>query len=378
MTPDRRVFRYEDLSIGVHSYEDSHLDWLEEFLSPQFGVENGTAADWELTLALDGDRYDEIIRLGPKQDEMLCFALDTRDIRLPRWNSSSSADVLFDERFDTFYLVEARARRITLLSRVDGGDARLALMRVVRELAMNHTQRNGGVIVHAAAFTVGSRGVIVAGPKGAGKTTLLMYALQSTPSEYVSNDRLLLSLDDRGPRIRGIPTIVTIRQSTLRFFPTVLERLQERGYTVRLTRREARKRRPSDRAVGHDGPRSLSPGQLCALLEAPSTAGAPVTAVAFPQLSDRAGPLRLTRIPKKRAAKRLFDSLFGVRKLRTTSPLFSDAPDQPPFDRDRLEGACAALTSTVPCYECELGPDAYTDPRSPKVLLDQFSGDGNE
>ncbi|MEE9132911.1 MAG: hypothetical protein V3U13_05060, partial [Gemmatimonadota bacterium] len=155
-------------------------------------------------------------------------------------------------------------------------------------------------------------------------------------------------------------------------------RLQERGYTVRLTRREARKRRPSDRAVGHDGPRSLSPGQLCALLEAPSTAGAPVTAVAFPQLSDRAGPLRLTRIPKKRAAKRLFDSLFGVRKLRTTSPLFSDAPDQPPFDRDRLEGACAALTSTVPCYECELGPDAYTHPRSPKVLLDQFSGDGNE
>ncbi len=368
----RRVFRYEKLSIGVRSDEDADLEWLEEFLAPQFGREEKTDTDWELTLAHDGGVRERLAALGPADEDVVCFALDTRDIHLPRWNSSAHVDLVFDEKFDTLYRVNARDRLVTLVAGGDRGGGRIALMRVVRELAMNRVQSDGGVIVHGAAFAIGGRGVIVAGPKGAGKTTLLMYVLQSTEAAYVSNDRLLLSLDPPTWRIRGIPTIVTVRRPTLDFFPPIQERMRDRGFALRLTLREARQRRVPLPGTQLKVP-SIGPGQLCALLEAKSTAGAPATAVLFPRLSDRTGPLRLTEISRKRAAERLFDSLFGVRKLRSTSPVFSDAPDQPTFDRVRLEAACATLASVLPCYECELGPEAYADPRSAPVLLDHLA-----
>jgi hypothetical protein len=373
MSSGRRVFAYENLGIGVGSKEGAYLEWLEEFFVPQFGMEDGVAADWEITVTLDSDRYERLASLGPSGEELLCFALDTRDIHLPRWNADSPAKVVFEEKSETFYLLEAEARRITLVSRVDGGRSRIAVMRVVRELAMNRAQRDGGVILHASAFSLGGRGVIVTGPKGAGKTTLLMYALQATPSEYVSNDRVLLRLDG-GPRIRGIPTIVTLRQPTLDFFPPVLERLRESGYTIRLTRREASEQSASELAAHRDGRRSIAPSQFCDVLGVKSTAGARPAGLIFPRLSDRTGPIRLSRIPREPAAERLYDSLFGVRKLRTTSPLFSDAPEQPPFDREKLKAACKTLTSEVRCYECELGPDAYSDNRSSQVLVDQLAG----
>lgn len=373
MSSGRLVFAYENLGIGVSSDEEACLEWLEEFFVPQFGVEDRVAADWEITVTLDSDRYERLAGLGPSRGEALCFALDTRDISLPLWNADSPAKVLFDEKRETFFLLESETRRITLLSRGDGGRFRIALMRVVRELAMNRAQQDGGVILHASAFSLGNKGVIVTGPKGAGKTTLLMYALQATPADYVSNDRVLLRLDG-GPRIRGIPTIVTLRDPTLRFFPPVLERLRESGYTIRLTGREASERPPAETAVKPGGRRSIGPNQFCDILEVESTAGARPAALVFPRLCDRSGPLRLNRLPTELAAARLYDALFGVRKLRTTSPFFSDAPEQPAFDREKLEAACATLTSEVGCYECELGPDAYSENRSSQILVDQLAG----
>jgi hypothetical protein len=337
-------------------------------------VEDRAAADWEITVTLDGGRYERLAGLGPSSGEALCFALDTRDINLPLWNADAPAKVLFDAESETFFLLESGRRRITLVTRGDGGRFRIGLMRVVRELATNRAQHDGGVILHASAFSLGNKGVIVTGPKGAGKTTLLMYALQTTPADYVSNDRVLLRWDD-GPRIRGIPTIVSLRGPTLSFFPPVLERLRGSGYTFRLTRREASERPPTELAVKSDGRASIGPNQFCEILEVESTAGARPAVILFPKLCDRSGPLRLNRLPKELAAARLYDVLFGVRKLRTTSPFFSDAPEQPAFDREKLEAACAALTAEVASYECELGPDAYSENRSSQILVDRLAGD---
>lgn len=374
----RRVFHYGGLGIGVTA-SVSHLAWLEEFLSPHFVVRQDSPARCEVTLSSDRRRYEEVRSLGPRTGELLGFGLDSRDVRLERWCSRSPGQMAFDERFRTFYAVDPGARRVTLLSPPDDHDSRVPLMRVVRELAMNHARRHAGPFLHAAGFALGDSGVAVAGPKRSGKTTFLVYALGALPARYVSNDRLLLLDTDQHPRVRGMPTIVSVRRSSLRFFPRVEGRLAEDGYPFYLRRCEARNGGPDADASG--GPsRYLSPAQLCELLGADPVASVRLTSVVFPRITTGPGPLRMRRLNGSEAAGRLVGALFGIRSDpdRHASPLFDPQPPgleraSSTAERERALAACQRLASRASCYECSLGPEAYLDPRSPEILIRQLT-----
>ena len=61
-------------------------------------------------------------------------------------------------------------------------NARVSLMRVIRELSMTHAESRGGVLIHGAAYLVKGRAVAIAGAKGSGKTTSLIQALSRAAS----------------------------------------------------------------------------------------------------------------------------------------------------------------------------------------------------
>lgn len=65
------------------------------------------------------------------------------------------------------------------------------------------------IYAHAAAFTAGGRGVLVAGQRGRGKTTTLLASLHKLGGDYVAGDRLLLHAD--GQQVRGYPLPYPVR-----------------------------------------------------------------------------------------------------------------------------------------------------------------------
>ena len=218
---------YNGLIVQVCSSDCSDLNWLREFLCPFFELVGEGHYDCRVALIADDQRFEETLERGPGPDgaEIDCFALDSACVRLPLWNGSGEQALIFDEECQVFYLTGADKTQIEILTRTGNRSARIALMRVVRELAMIHSHMRGGLFIHGAAFSVDGRCVIVAGPKQAGKTTLLMHAMHHRSSKFVANDRVRVVFDERGAVARGMPTIVSIRQDSLEMFPDLCSRL---------------------------------------------------------------------------------------------------------------------------------------------------------
>lgn len=221
------VFAFGEVGILVESVERSHLTWLAEFLGPHFAVRAEGAHACRVRLLEDRGAYEQALAGGPGAGTLDAFALDSGVEGLPRWHGAETR--LRDPRREVFYDVTGSPAAVTILSVPGNLKARTALMRVVRELATNHAQCAGGLLLHASAFAVGDRGVVVCGAKEAGKTTLLLHALHASAVEYVSNDRVMIS-PGATPRAHGVPTIVKVRPGTLALFPALAERVAASGY----------------------------------------------------------------------------------------------------------------------------------------------------
>jgi len=368
-----RNFSYNGLTVRVSSTDSSHLTWLEEFLSPHFEVRDGSVFDCRVVLTADTQRYENIRGRGTQPDgiQIDCFALDSSVVRLPLWMSSSDEQIIFDEKFRVFYVISGNRPDFSILTHDNNMRARTPLMRVVREFAMNHAHRSGCLVIHGSAFVVGGRGVVIAGPKRAGKTTLLIHVLRQAGAQYLSNDRVVVSCEETGPTMRGMPTIVTVRQQTLEMFPLLYRRLLATSYHSRLTLSETTQRTLQSARPGDDGRFNLSPAQFCHLLQTSLVAQGQVQALVFPGVTGKSGSIELEQLPAKAAAARLADSLFGGPSGRITSDVFTLYGSGSCPDQATLESLCRRVTSRVRCFECRLGEEAYQNEASATTFLRQ-------
>jgi hypothetical protein len=359
------VFAFGDLAIRVESADLAHLVWLAEFLGPHFETRADGEYACRVCLIEDQEVYDAALSAGPAAGSLDAFALDGGVVSLPRWRGAETR--LHDAQRNAFYDVSGSPRTITILSVPGNLKGRTALMRVVRELATNHAQRAGGLLLHASGFAAGGRGVLVAGPKEAGKTTLLIHALHAPAVEYVSNDRILVPAGAAMSAL-GVPTIVKLRSGTLGLFPRLAQRLAASGFYQRLTIEEAGLRTTLATGRQSDAPR-LSPAQLCRLLDVRARAECEIAAVVFPRVTGDPGVFALRRLSAEEVAARLEDAFFGVRPARWTSDVFTLEDGPPPPDRDVLNARGRALAGCVPGFECRLGLSAYESARAAGDLV---------
>lgn len=356
-----RDFAYNGLTIRVYSADPSHLMWLEEFLAPQFQRLDEDAYACAVSLTADDQLFEEVFRKGAQRDRGLvdCFALDSNLVQLPLWGPLGPDRIIFDSQFRVFYIVNADGTDTEVLACRNRLAARISLMRVVRECAMNHSHRAGCLIIHGSALAVGGRAIIIAGPKRAGKTTLLIHALRAEAAAYVSNDRVVVSNDGPAWMLRGMPTVVTVRNQTLEMFPDVMDRLFKRSYRSRLSISEAKTTPLRPVRPNENGQFYLSPAQFCDLLQVASVAHAQVGALVFPRVTGRAGAIEVEQLSVEAAAARLRESLFSAHSAQKVSAVFLPRGDRPNADRVGLENLCFQLASQVPCIECRLGNEAY-------------------
>jgi hypothetical protein len=368
------ALRYLGLTVRVESTAPQDLAWLEEFLVPPFELVDGTTGDCAVSCEVDAERHAALLSADVKSDgaTLACFALEQRPLQLPVWTSLVEERRVYDAELNVFYSRPAGAPRVQLLTPPGNPAARIALMRAVREFAINHAWRSAGLVVHAAAFAMGDDGFLLAGPKGAGKTSLLTHLLRHPDARFLAGDRVHLALGDDSPVIRGLPTLVSVRAETLAMFPELRDRLAARAYQHELKLGEA----PgipvaSGRWAGRG--RSLSPAQFCDLLGVTRAAEARLGAVLFPRVTRARGPIELEPLSAEQGAARLVHTLFP-RRLSGQAPGLFDLDVDPPASEASLGQQCRAVASQVPCFECRLGLDAYADPAGIDLLLEPLRG----
>ena len=367
---------YEDLTLRVRSSTPAHLDWLLEFLAPSWTEASGGPPEAEISVEESPGEFQRCLCAGahPSGELVDSFALDSRVIRLPRWRTDADGIAVHDKAYGAVFEVSPDRRRIRLLTA--GGDTRIRvpLMRVVREFAMNRGIASGGVFLHAAAAAAGDRAIVVAGHSAAGKTTTLLHLLASRPDlRYVANDRLLIDPAARPLRLRGMPSVVTLRPGTLDRFPDLRRDLLARGYSQRLRLSEISPPPVATPRPFGDGRYGINPPQLCALLQVEAQPEAAAALLVFPEITDRVDTFRLERIDRAEAAARLPDALLCAGSWRKSSDLFLLPADAAVPTEECLLQRCRSLAQQLPALRLELGPRAYDTPALAEDLIARLS-----
>ena len=353
-----QAFAYGSLGLLVQAPSSTPLRWLEEFLLPAFETEARPPYAARVCLREDTREYERSLARRPAAaGELDCFINDSHVVRLPAWNSAPNTTTAYQEIYRALFVVDRAEHAVTVLSPAGNEGARTALMRAVRELAMNDSRRAGGLFLHAAALAVDGRGLLIAGEKRAGKTTLLLHLLRTTGADFVSNDRVLLPAP-AAPEVRAMPTIVTLRTGTLDRIPGLRAAIESRSFYYRRTVAESAEH-PAPARAWPDGSFGLSPAQLCSLLGVAARPRCAPRILLFPRLrGDRRGA-RLRDLSADAAAERLRRSLLSASLTKTTSELITFAPGSPAPDAEQLRALCDGVAARLPALECELGPDAY-------------------
>jgi len=353
-----KLFAYNGLVIRVCCVDRLQLAWLEEFLVPAFSPVEAVTADCTVTFEVDGPRCASLGGRGPHPDGLRVagFAFDGGPVDMPVWESRNADRVIFDADSRVFYCLSQGGAHVRILAPAALPSRRISLMRVVREFAMSDSWASRRFVLHAGACALADSGIVIAGPKGAGKTTLLMYVLGCPGARFIANDRVVVNCDAPEPVVvRGMPTVVSIREQTVRRFAAFEHRWSQSHYDERVTLQEADTDGAAQRQTD---PITLTPAQFCALLGAPLGGSAPARLLLFPRLTDDIDGLCFAELSPESAHQRLVASVFAAGAPRQTSQVFTVAGHCSPPDPAMVSEQCRALVGQVRSFDCQLGRPA--------------------
>ena len=370
-----RHLSHAGLRIRCEAPEVAALDWLGEFIGRDFASVASISpapADWTVRLAIDPAAYARAAS-APVRGDAVAFVLDTGLSRLPLLDHPGPGLWAHDVELTACYRVQYQAGRgeVLVLAGSHRPRVRSALMRPVREWAMDAAQQRGGALLHAAACALGGQAVIIAGPKEAGKTSLLTYLLMSAGARFLANDRVLIAPAPAAPRVQGIPTVVSIRRGTLALFPELWRRIEQGGYRLHATLAECAEQAQPARPWA-DGRLGLTTAQYCAACGGDVLPSAPAGLILFPRRTGRPGGLRLEPLPAAQRLRRLAACRFGATAggevtdqartelFRAPAPTMTAAPP----------AVAAHALAGLPGYDCLLGSDSFADGRGAEQISD--------
>ncbi len=302
-------FAHDSCVVELSGLSSSHVDWVADFLFPVF-VRSGRGADISVRLhpAPEAGRWEPTKTPDAMRTQL--FIVDGSPGRALSWRSDDGTRGIHDEESRTSITMGPGPE--IALSVGDGSeDLRLALLRLLRDLATWRALARGAVLLHASAVSIDGAVVAMAGRKGSGKTTLLLQACQRDGVRIVANDRLLVGAD-LPARTIGIPTIVKLLRGTVDLFPALADEIKTHRLNFLDAPREAQ-HRSAARVASHRGNFNLSPGQLCQAMAVGRGAAGWLSTVIFPEIDpsvEREGLLELDRAAGLQRLRR--DGLFPL------------------------------------------------------------------
>jgi hypothetical protein len=347
------VTRYEGPGAAVESDDASDLVWLREFLAPAFEF-GGASPTYHFILRSDPRAVEEGRKISlTTREQVAAFILDSGVESLPCERGGHQDLMAYDRLFDAVYR-KTGDTTLVLDTRSDGPGrrARGALMRGIRERAMDHVWLTGGSFFHAAAFVVEGRAVVVAGDKESGKSSMLCAGLLGIEGAgFLGNDRLLLRKAGSALQARALPSIVSIRAGSLGVVPGLAERLSViiQDYTGRAVSPESLTLRWT-----------LAPSQFSSALGASLTREANVSCILFPVIDPREPAFRLRKLTEEEGSQRVLKAAFAKKALGVRSELFAAPEHSGVFPtEDQLLARLTKTTEGTPCFEVIMGPGLY-------------------
>ena len=348
------TYRFGPVATEVDIDDPAVALWLAEFLCPWFSAEapNGVAPNVRMTSS--GERFSTLARLEAERhpQPLACFRLDRKVVSCPGWIEPEGTIFAADQDFGCYYHVQGN--QVEVISRPQDRPARIGLMRVVRELAIQRAlSRSEALDLHAAAFVFHGRAILLAGDKNAGKTTLLAHALTSPHTALVANDRVIV---DGRLEARGVPTVVSVRADTEQNFPAL-----GRGLPRRAVLFHKDESAPADFArAGIERPLVLSLAQFATQLNSRLEPSAPVSAILFPEISPTTSGWSFSSMDPAEAAARLRRNIYGGALASGTEAIFQRMTGALPSLSQR-ELLVDRLAAAVPAVRCLLGKGAYNE-----------------
>ena len=355
-----KIYQYNELNLQVVTPSLTEHNWLEEFFCPHFKVVDRAIPEYRIFFKEDTAYYNKLLsqKEQSKNELVNCFLLDNRAIQLPRFNISEHKSVIFDDNFQVFYLINEDKSEIHLWTVTNNFRARIALMRVIRELTMNYLMGEGSLIIHGSAFVSDRKAIITVGNKGAGKTTFLLHNLQAEKHQYLSNDRLFISKTNEEYLVKGIPTIAAILPSTLEILPNIKSRLDSSFFQTKFTIEEAKKScKPPQ--TSKNGKIGITPAQLCQITDTVPISEAKAWAIIFPKITNQQGGMQFKKLSEKEAEGIFAQAIFGGYAWHDKKNAFNLRSNQIKPDKITLKKNWQDLIQKVNCYQCELGTEAY-------------------
>lgn len=353
-------YRFGSALIDVEVDDADAARWLKEFLTPWFEPIAPGKGQMTVRLTVSAAAFADLAgrQAGAICHPVACFALDSEVVSLPGWAADGST-VIADSGRGCFYRL--RPPHVEIIAPPGGRGVRVGLMRVVREFAAACMLRQPTVIdLHAAAFVVEGRAVLIVGPKEAGKTTLLVHALASGRAHLLANDRVFVDAGQAHAEAIGMPTLVSLRDDTLRLFPNL-----RRDFPARPALLHAAELAAGDSGLVEPGEAppgfALSPAQLAARIGVGLVRRAPVAALVFPEISPAAGAWALEPVSPADAAARLRQCLYGARTDPRSATVFGEFAGGEGGPRAEQAALAHGLAVRLPLLRCCLGRDAYRD-----------------
>jgi hypothetical protein len=383
----RLVLDYLGCSVSIEGHDQATLDWLVEFLCPSFqqlvpSRSRQQPTDWRVVIEQgDGDQgaRDQgdgvsqpchLLQNTPAESRVDCFTLDGHFESFRQVTAAQGQRLLQHPDHHTLLEVDT-ARSVARLRATDSDEnLRLTTMRVIRELGTIEALNQACLPVHGGAIAVNGQGIMFTGPRRAGKTTTLLRSLVQHQADFIANDRLFLDLRSVAAVVRGMPTILKIRASTLFLLPRLHDSYRQTPWFRSETLAEARQR-----FLDPDHPRnnllslsaSLNTAQLLAITGTRAVQDSALSAIVFPAVAEPGQAARLKMIGAAAAAERLMSScLLRPSVPLQTAPAFRRASDVAVVPDEQLRELCMQVTARVPCFDYRLGRED---------LLPQMLGD---
>jgi hypothetical protein len=176
----------------------------------------------------------------------------------------------------------------------------------------------------------------------------------------IANDRVMVDVGDRSCEVRGVPTIVSVRPGTLRYFPQLRLGPFERPLLFHSGERGAHAAAAQDGSPAARPARdfSLSPAQLTRRQGSSSVRSAPLSAIVFPEISHDTDTWTLDDLSTAEGLSRLTTCLYGVRREGDSATILAGlgGPGAARPDHGTTAGWPA---EGVRFLRCRLGPRAY-------------------